>query len=88
MGGFYNEIISRLGLSPEETVGGKVTIIGFDGVFIEGHKGLREYSDTSIKIFFCKKTVEISGKEMRILAISKDELYIRGKIISVGEVCE
>ncbi len=85
MSGFYNDILLKLGLSPEESVGSKVTIIGFCGVFIEGHSGIKEYSEELIKVGIKRKTVLIKGKNMVVCIINKDEIYIKGKIFSVGE---
>ncbi len=77
---FYNEIVEKLGLSPEETVGKKITVIDGRGVHIEGHRGVRKYSADEIVILIGKDTVRIFGANMRIVAVSREEVYIRGKI--------
>jgi len=85
MNGFYNEILFSLGLSPEETSGRKVTIINFKGVYIEGHDGIIAYSPSEITVKLKKKILKITGENMTVAAISKDEIFIKGKIISAGE---
>ena len=85
MSGFYNDILLKLGLSPEESVGSKVTIIGFCGVFIEGHSGIMEYSEELIKVGIKRKILLIKGKNMVVSVINKDEIYIKGKIFAVEE---
>lgn len=81
MSGFYNEILLKLGL-PEETVGAKITVIDLKGVHIEGHGGIRGYSPEEITVKFKKKTLHIRGKELNVVAISKDEMYIKGRVCS------
>lgn len=82
MSAFYNEVLLRLGMSPEETVGSKITVIDLKGVFIEGHRGIISYSPSEIFIGLKRKVLKISGENMCVFAVNKDEIFIKGKIVS------
>jgi len=79
----YNEMIYRLGLPIEEAVGARVTVCGFKAVCVEGHGGVLKVEDTQVLLRYKKKKLVISGKELSVLEITKDEVYIKGKISAV-----
>lgn len=81
---FYNEIVFKLGLSPEECVGGdRVSIFEGKGVLIEGHKGIFSFSPEKITVRMKKRYVSIHGAGLKVIEINSDELYIGGEIMTV-----
>ncbi|NLL56751.1 MAG: hypothetical protein GX242_06020 [Clostridiales bacterium] len=86
MSNFYDDMLLKLGMPIEDTVGLKITICNFKGALIEGHKGLLLFTPTKIVVRIGKKKLEITGNNLFINEVSCDELYIRGHIASI-EVC-
>lgn len=80
MSNFYDDMLLKLGMPIDTTVGLKITICDLKGVFIEGHKGLLVFTPTQIVLRIGKKKLEISGNNLFINEIGCDELYIRGNI--------
>lgn len=83
MSGFYNEMIMRMGLPIEQTVGVKITVCDMCGVLVEGHDGLLTYESDNIVLRVKRKRLVIKGKNLLLLEITKDEAYIKGKIFAV-----
>lgn len=78
---FYNEILARLSITPEESIGGtKITVVDFRGVLIEGHKGLYLYSEDEISVNLKKSRITLRGKGLHFSEINGDEIYITGEI--------
>lgn len=80
MNNFYNDMLLRLGMPIEDTVGVRITICDLKGVFIEGHKGLLLYTPYKIALRIKNKKLEIEGANLIINEVSFDELYIRGNL--------
>lgn len=80
MSGFYNEMLMRMGLPVDQTVGAKITVCDMCGVLIEGHGGLLSYSPDEIILKFKRKKLVVRGKDMIILEITRDEAYVKGKL--------
>lgn len=79
---FYGELLQRLGL-PIDDYGAKVTVFGFLGVSIEGHKGLIDCSDDTVKVRLKGKILIVSGKNLKVREVTADELMIRGSVVSL-----
>ncbi len=82
MNGFYNEMLMRMGLPADQTVGVKITVCDLCGVLVEGHKGLLGCSAEEISLRVKKKKLVIRGKNLLLLEITPDEAYIKGKIFA------
>lgn len=61
-----------------------ISCIGNRELTIENYKGILEYSDTCIRINANPGVVKITGNNIEIKNISKELLYITGKIKSFG----
>lgn len=78
-----NETLTRLGLSPDEAIGVKITVCDFCGVLIEGHGGLIEYKEDQILLRVKRRKLRVRGKNLKIREITKDEAYIGGTVAAV-----
>jgi len=58
----------------------KVTLIGNMQALIENHRGVIEYSTDRIRISINSGEIEITGKDMSICNISRDEIHLDGSI--------
>ncbi len=82
MSGFYNEMVMRMGLSVEQTVGVKITVCDMCGATVEGHNGLLSYTPDEIVLRIKRKKLIVRGKDMLILEITKEEAFIKGRLCS------
>ena len=73
-----------MGLSADETVAAKVTVCNFSAVAVEGHNGILKYSDDEVILRFKRKKLVVSGKNLTILEISKEEAFIKGAIFGIA----
>lgn len=53
------------------------------GCLIEGHKGLLAYSPTLVKVRRRRGTLSVSGEGLTLAAVSREEVWIAGKVTSV-----
>lgn len=83
MNSFFEDTLSKIGI-PIEDYGARITIFGFKGIHIEGHKGLIDYTDSEIVFRVKNKTVYIYGERLAINEISPDEIFVKGNIKSIG----
>ncbi|MDR0751629.1 MAG: YabP/YqfC family sporulation protein [Christensenellaceae bacterium] len=83
----YNKIVSKVKLPPDNFVGG-FTLILHDGrgVFLEGHKGVYNFSNTFIEVKIKKGLITISGENLKIETIGINELYISGSIGGISKI--
>lgn len=58
----------------------KVTLIGDTQFYIENHRGIIAYSTDSVRIAVSIGQVEVRGEMLTIRTISRDELYLDGRI--------
>lgn len=80
---FFNEVILKLGLSPDNCIGGDiVSIYDGAGALIEGHKGLSFIGKEQVTVRLKKGSIDIKGVNLKIEAVNADEVFITGKIIS------
>lgn len=76
---YFEDVHLRLNI-PIENVMERITVYGFIGVHVEGHKGLLEYSCNKIAIRINCKKIFILGECLSIKEISQDEIFVSGKI--------
>lgn len=76
--------ISRLLEIPDDIVFDlpKITLIGDVQLYIENHRGIIEYSPRSVRIAVTLGELEIMGESLIIRNISKEEIYLDGRIHS------
>ena len=70
---------------PEELYSGmpKITIDGFDDMIIENFKGILEYEDFYIRINTDIGIININGYELKLEAMTDDDIKVIGKIESI-----
>lgn len=70
---------------PEEVVSNvpKITIIGFNETLIENYKGILEYEEIYIRINTHIGIINISGFNLNLEQMSKDDILVTGKIDSI-----
>jgi len=61
-----------------------VSCIGSHELTLENYKSILAYSDTVIRIKANPRTVEITGKNLEIRSITREMLYITGRIDRFG----
>lgn len=84
MNTFYNDMILRMGLPIDTAIGVKITVCDLFGMLIEGHKGVISYTQSNVVLRIKDKKLIILGKGLSILEITADEVYIRGKLLSLA----
>ena len=80
---FYDELKDVISYNAELFSESKVIISDGRGVYIEGHKGLLNISDSEISCKLRKGALRISGRDLKISAVMKDILSVRGRITAV-----
>lgn len=58
----------------------KITIIGFEKVLIENHKGILEYQDYFVRLNTFIGIININGFNLNLEEMNNDDLIITGKI--------
>ena len=81
---FYDEILYKLGLPPDQAVGRKVLLVDDRAVFVEGHRGLTVLSDEEIRFRYGRQDLVVRGRELKLTELSPDEGYVVGKIVGVA----
>lgn len=61
----------------------KITLIGDLQFYIENHRGIIAYSPATVRIAVSIGEVEVKGEQLTIRTISRDELYLEGKIQAI-----
>ena len=61
----------------------KVTIVGDLGVLIQNHRGLITYAPDRIVVGVGKGQIAIAGKSLEIEEVSREDMIVRGSILSV-----
>ncbi len=79
MKSFFEETLDRVGLALSD-YREKITVFGFCGIQIEGHKGLTDYSPECVAVKIGKKKLTVKGKNLSVREVTCDELFIKGKI--------
>lgn len=61
----------------------KITILGFNEIYIENYKNILEYGDLFIKINIFNGTINIHGFELNLEQMTDDDIRVTGKIDSM-----
>ena len=61
----------------------KITILGFNEIYIENYKNILEYGDLFIKINIFNGTINIHGFELNLEQMTEDDIRVTGKIDSI-----
>ncbi len=56
----------------------RITISGDREIYIENHRGIREYTDAAIRVAAASGGVKINGKSLRIERIRREDILISG----------
>lgn len=77
--------LERLLEIPEElsTDRPKVTIMGFEQVLIENHRGILEYQDYFVRLNTYIGIININGFNLKLEEMTADDILVTGKIDSV-----
>lgn len=70
---------------PQEVVSNepKITIAGFEKVWIENYKNILEYEDIYIKINTYIGAINVTGFGLKLVHMTEDDLMIIGKIDAI-----
>ena len=80
----YKKITNALDLPKEVTLDyPKITLMGDEGLTVENHKGLIEFSQTVIRLNTKIYILKVSGENLDIKNISEDEIEIFGRITAL-----
>lgn len=61
----------------------KITIMGFEKLLVENHKGILEYQDYFIRLNTYIGIININGFNLNLEEMNNDDLIITGKIDSI-----
>ena len=61
----------------------KITINGFDEIFIENYKNILEYQDILIKVNTYEGTVTIYGFNLKLEELTDEDIMVKGKIDTI-----
>ncbi len=61
-----------------------LSCIGSRELTLENYKSILAYSDTAIRVKANPRTVEIIGKQLELKTITREMLYITGRIERIG----
>lgn len=84
---FFNEIILKIGLKPEDSIGGwKLTLLDGKGALIEGHKGVQSYNSEEVVAKIKGDLLQVTGENLKVAEINDLELFIKGKIYKIERI--
>ena len=83
---FFDETVLRLDLPLDNSTLPRILLFYKEGVSVEGHKGILDCKPNEIVFRMGKDKVKVVGTDMKVESITSDQLFIRGRIISVGTV--
>ena len=83
--GVLPRLADRLEL-PEEALSGaaKLTLVAGRRALIENHQGILEYSRERITLNLGAARLSLMGQELRIAAMNRQEVLIRGEVQDVS----
>lgn len=61
----------------------KITILGFEQVYVENHKGILEYQDYFIRLNTYIGIININGFNLKLEEMTTDDIMVTGKIDSI-----
>ena len=70
---------------PEEIISDKprITILGFNELVIENYKNILEYDEIFIKVNTYIGAINISGVNLKLIQLNKEDIMVTGKIDSL-----
>lgn len=78
---FKEKIVSALDIPKEVGLNySRITMVGFDEIFIENLKGIQEYEDSKIRVNTETGLLIIHGTGLKIIEINSEDVFVRGKI--------
>ena len=81
----YNKLVFNLNIPLKDCIGGtRVSLVDFNAILIEGHKGVFRYSLEHIIIQLKEGRLLINGDNLFIEQINSDEIYIKGIIKNIS----
>ncbi len=81
----WNQFASKMLDFPPDVIGElpRITMMGNLQMYMENHRGIIRFTDQLLVLRIAAGRLEITGEQLIIKAISKDEVYVTGKIIKV-----
>ena len=61
----------------------KITIVGFEQVFIENYKGILEYQDYFVRLNTYIGIININGFNLKLEQMTDEDIKVTGKIDSI-----
>lgn len=61
----------------------KITVMGFEKIYIENHKGILEYQDFFIRLNTYIGIININGFDLKLEEMTSDDIMVTGKIDSI-----
>ena len=61
----------------------KITVVGFEQLYIENHKGILEYQDYFVRLNTNIGIVNINGFNLELAEMTSDDILVTGKIDSI-----
>lgn len=61
----------------------KITILGFEQILIENHKGILEYQEYFIRLNTYIGIININGFNLKLEEMTTDDIIVNGKIDSI-----
>lgn len=58
----------------------KITVVGFEQVFIENYKGILEYQDYFVRLNTYIGIININGFNLKLEEMTNDDILVTGKI--------
>lgn len=62
----------------------RITMIGGVQLTVENHRGVLQFSPDSLVLAMEQGKLEITGKELVIRTIGKEDVYVEGQIVGVA----
>lgn len=80
----YTKLSSLLEM-PREVVStdAKITILGFDEIFIENYKNILEYQDIFIRVNTFQGIVNVNGYNLKLEQMTNEDIKITGRVDSI-----
>lgn len=84
IGTMTEELADRLDLPEDVLLGAaKLSVTAGRRVLVENHRGILEYGTEQIVVNIGRGKIRLQGSDLRLVAMSKQELLISGRINSV-----
>jgi len=81
---FREKLSTVFELPPEATAGAtRVIILNNTDLFLENHKGIKEYTLTKVRVHTEHQEIVIKGKDMELKNMGAENIIITGEIGSI-----